>query len=63
MRCDLPATAHNIFPCILLTVAIFFAFYQERHQAKTMAQIRTFVGKLPDLQQEHQSLRTRKYLG
>jgi hypothetical protein len=27
-----------------------------------MAQIRTFVGKLPDLQQEHQSLRTRKYL-
>ncbi|KAI9285019.1 Sec1-like protein [Umbelopsis sp. AD052] len=36
--------------------------YEERHQAKTMAQIRTFVGKLPDLQQEHQSLRTRKYL-
>ncbi|CAM0136857.1 unnamed protein product [Umbelopsis sp. WA50703] len=32
--------------------------YEERHQAKTMAQIRTFVGKLPDLQQEHQSLRT-----
>ncbi|RUS24524.1 Sec1-like protein, partial [Jimgerdemannia flammicorona] len=31
--------------------------YEERHQAKTVAQIRDFVGKLTDLQQEHQSLR------
>ncbi|RUP50376.1 vacuolar protein sorting 33-like protein A [Jimgerdemannia flammicorona] len=33
--------------------------YEERHQAKTVAQIRDFVGKLTDLQQEHQSLRIR----
>ncbi|KAL1923818.1 uncharacterized protein VTP21DRAFT_8798 [Calcarisporiella thermophila] len=32
--------------------------YEERHQAKTITQIREFVGKLGDLQVEHQSLRT-----
>ncbi|KAG1179827.1 hypothetical protein G6F70_006475 [Rhizopus microsporus] len=31
--------------------------YEERHNAKTMAQIRDFVGRLGELQQEHQSLR------
>ncbi|CAO3636395.1 unnamed protein product [Cunninghamella blakesleeana] len=31
--------------------------YAERHQAKTVAQIRDFVSRLGDLQQEHQSLR------
>ncbi|OAD71468.1 hypothetical protein PHYBLDRAFT_34391 [Phycomyces blakesleeanus NRRL 1555(-)] len=31
--------------------------YEERHHAKTVAQIRDFVGRLGELQQEHQSLR------
>ncbi|KAI9282286.1 Sec1-like protein [Sporodiniella umbellata] len=31
--------------------------YEERHNAKTVAQIRDFVGRLGELQQEHQSLR------
>ncbi|ORX56806.1 Sec1-like protein [Hesseltinella vesiculosa] len=31
--------------------------YEERHHAKTVAQIRDFVSRLGDLQQEHQSLR------
>ncbi|KAI8342285.1 Sec1-like protein [Chlamydoabsidia padenii] len=31
--------------------------YEERHRAKTVAQIRDFVSRLGDLQQEHQSLR------
>ncbi|CAO3702095.1 unnamed protein product [Rhizopus stolonifer] len=31
--------------------------YEERHNAKTVAQIRDFVGRLNELQQEHQSLR------
>ncbi|KAJ8659540.1 hypothetical protein O0I10_004905 [Lichtheimia ornata] len=30
--------------------------YEERHHAKTVAQIRDFVGRLSELQQEHQSL-------
>lgn len=34
--------------------------YEERHHAKTVAQIRDFVGRLGELQQEHQSLRIRK---
>ncbi|KAG0763593.1 hypothetical protein G6F57_004678 [Rhizopus arrhizus] len=32
--------------------------YEERHNAKTVAQIRDFVGRLGELQQEHQFLRT-----
>ncbi|CEG81574.1 Putative Transcription factor ScGATA-6 [Rhizopus microsporus] len=36
--------------------------YEERHNAKTMAQIRDFVGRLGELQQEHQSLRVRNHL-
>lgn len=35
--------------------------YEERHHAKTVAQIRDFVGRLSELQQEHQSLKIRKY--
>lgn len=35
------------------------AGYQERHQAKTVSQLKEFVGKLGSLQQEHQSLRLR----
>ncbi|KAI8098314.1 Sec1-like protein [Gilbertella persicaria] len=31
--------------------------YEERHNAKTVAQIRDFVGRLNELQQEHQSLK------
>ncbi|TPX46403.1 hypothetical protein SeMB42_g01870 [Synchytrium endobioticum] len=31
--------------------------YEERHNAKTVTQIREFIGKLGGLQQEHQSLR------
>ncbi|KAI8970174.1 Sec1-like protein [Mycotypha africana] len=31
--------------------------YEERHNAKTVAQIRDFVGRLSELQQEHQSLK------
>jgi len=31
--------------------------YEGRHQAKTVSEIREFVGKLGSLQQEHQSLR------
>lgn len=31
--------------------------YEERHNAKTVAQIRDFVGRLGELQQEHQSLK------
>ncbi|CAO0801437.1 unnamed protein product [Mucor circinelloides] len=31
--------------------------YEERHHAKTVAQIRDFVGRLGELQQEHQSLK------
>lgn len=34
--------------------------YEERHHAKTVAQIRDFVGRLSELQQEHQSLKIRK---
>ena len=34
--------------------------YEERHNAKTVAQIRDFVGRLSELQQEHQSLKIRK---
>lgn len=34
--------------------------YEERHHAKTVAQIRDFVGRLGELQQEHQSLKIRK---
>ena len=34
---------------------------QLRHQAKTVAQLRDFVGKLGGLQSEHQSLRLRKW--
>lgn len=36
------------------------ADYEERHQAKTVSQIKEFIGKLGNLQQEHQSLRMRK---
>lgn len=36
--------------------------YEERHHAKTVAQIRDFVGRLGELQQEHQSLKIRKVL-
>lgn len=36
--------------------------YEERHNAKTVAQIRDFVGRLGELQQEHQSLKIRKSL-
>ena len=35
---------------------------QLRHQAKTVAQLKDFVGKLGGLQTEHQSLRLRKLL-
>ena len=34
---------------------------QLRHQAKTVAQLRDFVGKLGGLQTEHQALRLRKF--
>ena len=36
------------------------AWRQLRHQAKTVAQLRDFVGKLGGLQTEHQSLRLRE---
>jgi len=35
------------------------AEYEERHSAKTVTQIREFIGKLGSIQQEHQSLRIR----
>lgn len=34
--------------------------YEERHQAKTVLQIRQFIGKLGTLQSEHKSLQIRK---
>lgn len=34
--------------------------YDERHQAKTVSQIRQFIGKLGNLQSEHKSLQIRK---
>lgn len=34
---------------------------QRRHQAKTVAQLKDFVGKLGGLQNEHQSLGLREY--
>ena len=37
-----------------------FEDYEERHQAKTVTQIKDFVGKLGGLQSEHQSLRLRE---
>ncbi|RKP34979.1 vacuolar sorting protein [Dimargaris cristalligena] len=36
--------------------------YQGRHQAKTVTQIRQFIGKLGNIQAEHQSLRLHTYL-
>ena len=33
--------------------------YEGRHQAKTVTQIRDFVGRLSSLQAEHQALRLR----
>ncbi|KAJ1914133.1 Vacuolar protein-sorting-associated protein 33 [Tieghemiomyces parasiticus] len=36
--------------------------YQDRHQARTVSQIRTFIGKLGGLQAEHQALKLHTYL-
>jgi vacuolar protein sorting-associated protein 33A len=38
----------------------FSCSFQVRHQAKTVAQLREFVGRLGGLQTEHQSLRLRQ---
>jgi len=37
------------------------AEYEERHNAKTVSQIREFIGKLGTIQTEHQALRIRIY--
>ena len=52
---------HEDYEVFWYSTSHFVIFFtKERHQAKTVSQIKDFVGKLGGLQTEHQALRLRK---